>query len=111
MAELDRWAAGRTAAECEAAMAAGGVPCARYRTVREVMESPYAAERGLFAEAHAGRASFRVPNPPYKMAGAGARPRVPLLGEDGPAVLQRVLGRQQDEIARLLKEGVLCRAS
>jgi crotonobetainyl-CoA:carnitine CoA-transferase CaiB-like acyl-CoA transferase len=111
MAELDRWAAGRTAAECEAAMAAGGVPCARYRTVREVMDSPYAAERGLFAEAHAGRASFRVPNPPYKMAGAGARPRVPLLGEDGPAVLQRVLGRQQDEIARLLKEGVLCRAS
>jgi crotonobetainyl-CoA:carnitine CoA-transferase CaiB-like acyl-CoA transferase len=111
MAELDRWAAGRTAAECEAAMVAGGVPCARYRTVREVMDSPYAAQRGLLAEARAGEASFRVPNPPFKMAGAGARPRVPLLGEDGPAVLQRVLGLQPGEIARLEKEGVLCRAS
>jgi crotonobetainyl-CoA:carnitine CoA-transferase CaiB-like acyl-CoA transferase len=75
------------------------------------MDSSYAAERGLFAEARAGQASFRVPNPPYKMAGAGARPRVPLLGEDGPAVLQRVLGRKPEDIARLLEEGVLCRAN
>ena len=92
-------------------MAAGGVPCARYRSVREVMASPYAAERGLFAEAHAGPASFRVPNPPYRMDGAGARPRVPQLGEDGPAVLQRVLGRTPEEITRLGQEGVLCTAS
>lgn len=110
MDELDRWAADKSAAQCESAMAAGGVPCGRYRTVREVMDSPYAAERGLFPEARAGMASFRVPNPPYKMEGAGARPRVPLLGEDGPAVLQRVLGRSPEEIARLEREGVLWRA-
>jgi crotonobetainyl-CoA:carnitine CoA-transferase CaiB-like acyl-CoA transferase len=111
MAELDRWAADKSASDCEAVMAAGGVPCGRYCTVREVMDSPYAAERGLFVEARAGQASFRVPNPPYKMAGAGARPRVPLLGEDGREVLQRVLGRTPDEIAKLEKEGVLCRAN
>jgi crotonobetainyl-CoA:carnitine CoA-transferase CaiB-like acyl-CoA transferase len=109
MAELDRWAAERTAAECEKIMADGGVPCARYRTVREVMDSPYAAERGLFSEATAGPASFRVPNPPYKMRGIGAAPRVPLLGEHGAAVLERVLGRRPQEIEQLAKEGVLCR--
>lgn len=109
MAELDLWAAGRTAAECEKIMADGGVPCARYRTVREVMDSPYAAQRGLFAQASAGKARFLVPNPPYRMRGAGTQPRVPGLGEDGPAVLQRVLGRSAAEADRLMKEGVLCR--
>ncbi len=109
MAELDRWAADKTAAECERIMADGGVPCARYRTVREVMDSPYAAERGLFAEAEAGPARFRVPNPPFKMQGAGAEPRVPRLGEDGPDVLRRVLGRTAAQVDQLLAEGTLCR--
>ncbi len=111
MSELDRWAGDKTAADCEVTMAAGGVPCGRYRTVREVRDARYAAERGLFADARAGKARFRVPNPPYKMAGAGARPRVALLGEDGAAVLQRVLGRTPREIEELEKEGVLCRVS
>lgn len=109
MAELDRWAADRSAAECEKIMAEGGVPCARYRTVREVMASPYAAERGLFKEARAGAASFVVPNPPYKMEGAGAHLRVPRLGEDGPEVLRRVLGRSAADVARLIEEGVVCK--
>jgi crotonobetainyl-CoA:carnitine CoA-transferase CaiB-like acyl-CoA transferase len=109
MAELDRWAADRSAADCEAAMAAGGVPCARYRTVKEAMASPYAAERGLFSRATAGKTEFVVANPPYKMAGTGAGARVPMLGEDGPAVLTTVLNKPPEEIARLIGEGVLCK--
>ena len=109
MAELERWAAGKTVAECEAAMAAGGVPCARFQSVAEAMDSPYAAERGLFATVKSGDAEIRATNPPFKMSGAGTGGKVPGLGEHGPELLQRVLGRKAEEVAKLEKEGVLCR--
>jgi CoA:oxalate CoA-transferase len=109
MAELERWAASRTVAECEAAMAGGGVPFARYQTVAEVMDSPYAAARGLFATVQDGGHQIRATNPPFKMAGAAVGARVPGLGEHGPAVLEEVLGRTRKDIERLITEGVLCR--
>ena len=108
MAELDAWAADKSAAECEATMAAGGVPCARYRTVREAMASPYAAERGLFAPAKAGGAEFLAPNPPFKMAGIVAGGRVPAFGEHGRRVMAKMLGRSPEDIGRLIEEKVLC---
>jgi CoA:oxalate CoA-transferase len=100
-----------SAAECEAVMAAGGVPSARYRTVKEAMASPYAAERGLFSKVTAGKAEFLAPNPPFRMSGVGTGARVPALGEDGPPVLENVLKRTPQEIARLVEEGVLCTPS
>jgi len=109
MDELERWAAGRTVAECEAAMAGGGVPCARYQTVAEAMDSPYAAERGLFATVQDGGHTIRATNPPFKMAGAAAGESVPGLGEHGPAVLQEVLGLSPKDIERMIAEGTLCR--
>ena len=108
MLELDRWAADKTAAECEATMAAGGVPCARYGTVREAMASPYAAERGLFARVKAGKTEFLAANPPFRMAGAGAGARAPMLGEHGREVLEKLLGRAPEDVARLVDEGVIC---
>jgi CoA:oxalate CoA-transferase len=111
MSELDGWAAGRTVAECEAAMAGGGVPFARYQSVAEVMASPYAAARGLFATVKDGEGEIRVTNPPFKMTGAGSGTRVPGLGEHGPAVLAELLGRKPKEIARLIAGGVLCAAT
>ena len=109
MTELDCWAAGKSVSECEATMAAGGVPCSRYRTVAEVMASPYAAERGLFATVQDGDGEIRATNPPFKMAGAESGVRVPGLGEHGPAVVAQVLGRSPQELARLVAEGALCR--
>jgi crotonobetainyl-CoA:carnitine CoA-transferase CaiB-like acyl-CoA transferase len=109
MAEVDGWAAGRTVAECEAAMAEGGVPCARYQSVAEAMNSPYAAARGLFATVQDGAHEIRATNPPYKMAGAAAGARVAGLGEHGPAVLERVLGLSPEEVGGLIEKGVLCR--
>jgi crotonobetainyl-CoA:carnitine CoA-transferase CaiB-like acyl-CoA transferase len=108
MSELDRWAAGRTVAECEAAMAAGGVPCARYQSVAEAMDSPYAAARGLFATVQDGGHEIRVTNPPFKMAGAVVGGHVPGLGEHGPAVVEEVLGRSRKDVEKLIAEGVLC---
>ncbi len=111
MQELDRWAADKSLEACDRAMAAGGVPYARYQSVADVMASPYAAERGLFATVQSGGAEIRATNPPYKMRGAGTAGKVPSLGEHGPVLLERVLGRKADEVAQLMKEGVLCQAS
>ena len=108
MAELDRWAADKSAAECEATMAAGGVPCARYRTVKEAMASSYAAERGLFAKVTAGKSEFLAPNPPFRTTGARTGSRVPGLGEHGRRVFAEVLGRSPQDIDRLIEERVLC---
>lgn len=108
LAELDRWAADKTAAQCQAVMEAGGVPCARYRTVAEVLASPYAAERKLFSSVRAGNGEFLATNPPFKMQGAGAGGRVPATGEDGRGVLAEVLGRSRQDIDKLFEEKILC---
>jgi hypothetical protein len=43
------------------------------------------------------------------MAGSVMAGPVPALGEHGPAVLERVLGRKRADVEKLVKEGVLCR--
>ena len=110
MQELDAWASEKTAAECEAIMNRGGVPCSRYYSVGEAMALPYAAERGLLATAKDGAGEFKVPNPPFKMrtAGAEARGFVAALGEHNEPVLRECLGWSRDSIGKLAKDGVLC---
>ena len=48
MSMLDEWASLKTAAECEAILTEGNVPCSRYFTVRETLAQPHLAERGSF---------------------------------------------------------------
>ncbi len=110
MAELDAWAADKTAAECEAIMNRDGVPCARYQTVGEAMATPYAAERGLLATVKDGAGEFLAPNPPFRLreAPAGARGFVAELGAHNESVLRECLGWSRDAIGKLAKDGVLC---
>ncbi len=108
MALLDDWAGPRTAAECEAAMNAGGVPCSRYYSVREAMDSPPIAERGVMQTIHDGSGAFQVPNPAFRFrdAPAHARDSVPELGEHGEALLRQLkFGAAQ--IGSLIERGVL----
>jgi crotonobetainyl-CoA:carnitine CoA-transferase CaiB-like acyl-CoA transferase len=109
MALLDKWAATRTAADCERIMREGGVPCSRYNTVAEAIASPWAAERGAMAEVRDGAGSFRVPNPPFQMGESLSQARgwVDRLGGHNREAL-RELGRNEAEIDRLYQEGVLC---
>lgn len=107
LAEMDRWAADKTVAECQAAMDAGGVPCSRYGTVREVMASPYATERQLFAEVAVGDTRFLATNPPFRMEGAGTGARLPALGEDSRGVVAEILGCPAEEIERLIRAKIL----
>lgn len=108
MALLDDWAAPRSAAECEAAMNAGGVPCSRYYSVREAMDSPPVVERGVLQTIRDGSGEFQVLNPAFRFrdAPAHARDRVPELGEDGPELL-RQLGLNAAQIKGLVAQHVL----
>ncbi len=107
LAELDAWAADKTVAECEARMTECGVPFGRYQGVREAMDSPYAAERGLFATVTSGETSFRTPLPPFRMEGIAAGTQVPQRGEHGAQVLAELLGLSSDAIEGLRADRVL----
>lgn len=106
---LDDWAAERSAAECEGIMTAGGVPCSRYYSVREAMQSAYAQARGSFALVEDDAGAFRVADAPFKThrAQTGARPWVAPLGAHGAEVLAERLGLGGDEIERLFRQGIL----
>jgi crotonobetainyl-CoA:carnitine CoA-transferase CaiB-like acyl-CoA transferase len=108
MALLDDWAGPRSAADCEAAMNAGGVPCSRYFTVREAMDLPPIAERGAMQTIDDGAGPFQVPNPAFRFqhSAAHARDSVPALGADGAALL-RELGCSAGDIEALRAQGVL----
>ena len=109
MGEIDRWAAHKTAAECEGLMERGGVPCSRYYTVGEAMALPYANERGLLATATDGAGELKVPNAPFHMHNAtvGARGFVASLGEHNEPVLREWLGYSRDAVEGLAQRGVL----
>ncbi|MCX7960551.1 MAG: CoA transferase [Burkholderiales bacterium] len=106
---LDGWARDRSAADCEAAMAAEGVPCARYCTLREAMDSAYAQGRGSFAKVRDRAGTFRVADTPFKLrrAHAGARGWIAPLGRDGAAVLGERLGMGREEIETLIRQRIL----
>ncbi len=106
---LDLWAADKGADECERIMRSGGVPCSRYNSVAEAIQSPWAEERGALAEVRDGAGTFRVPNPPFRMRETRSRAgdTVDAPGGHNREVL-RSLGRTDAEIDRLYEEGVLC---
>jgi len=111
MSELDAWAADKTAAECEAIMARGGVPCSRYYTVGEAMAMPYAEKRGLLASARDGAGEFQVPNAPFHLRHSPVQARgfVAPLGEHNDRVLRELLGLSRDAVEQLAAQGVVCR--
>lgn len=109
MSLLDDWAASRTATECEAILTEAGVPCSQYRTIRETMALPPIQERGVFEEINDGAGPLRIPNPAFRFAqsAANVRNKVPALGEDGPRLLQSLLGLSPQAIAALRESKVL----
>ena len=104
MAEVETWTLQRAAQDCEVQLAEAGVPCARYRSVRDNLHHSSVAARSSLGEVHDGGGGTRVPHLPFLMA--GQRPAVgaavPPLGADTRDVLDQIAGMADAEIDALI---------
>jgi crotonobetainyl-CoA:carnitine CoA-transferase CaiB-like acyl-CoA transferase len=73
------------------------------------MALPPIQERGVLEEIDDGAGPLRIPNPAFRFAhsAANVRNKVPALGEDGPGLLQKLLGLGPEAIAALRRSKVL----
>ena len=91
---LDVWAGTLSVDECEKAMLDGGVPCSRYQTVGEAMNSEAVRSRGSFGRVRDGAGEFLSPNPAFKLRNGEAHVRgeVERLGASNAKVVTAWLG-------------------
>lgn len=110
---LAAWASDKTVDEVETAMAAAGLPFARYRTPSQMLDDDHLRQRGSFARLADADGEFVVLNPPFKISAAAcvANPRVARAGEDTAAVLTQTLGMNEMEIAQMRDDGAFGRAA
>lgn len=99
----EAWTQERSADACEEAMLKGGVPCARYRSVRDILDDPRAAAQGRYATVEDGAGKYLVPNLPYSFRNsrAGVGGHVPSLGEHSQQILEELLALSPAEVARI----------
>ncbi len=77
---------------------------AELRSLRELVETDWAAERGLIAETTGGH---RVPARPAVGSGIGTTGYLADVGADNEAVFGELLGYDAERVAKLTAEGVL----
>jgi crotonobetainyl-CoA:carnitine CoA-transferase CaiB-like acyl-CoA transferase len=91
----------------ERIMMATGTPCARHRTIGEVMADRDILPADRIATVHDDAGSFQVPQPPFRadppMAAVGAR--ADSLGEQTDSVLEAWAGFAAERRAELRRRG------
>jgi len=86
------------------------VPCAPVRTLMEVVNDPHLHQRGMLQWIeHPELGRIVVQSSPIRFEGAPPLPHEPsrTLGADNQNVLSGWLGKSQDEVARLTRDGVI----
>jgi CoA:oxalate CoA-transferase len=86
------------------------VPCAPVRSLMEVVNDPHLHQRGMLQWIdHPEYGRIVVQSSPMRYDGADPLPHEPsrALGADNETVLSGWLGKSQDEVARLAKDGVI----
>lgn len=83
MAAVQAWTVQRSAVEGERTLGDAGVPCGRYRSVREALDDPVLAHRASLAAVHDAAGELLVPKLPFRFGDLrpGVQPGVPGLGE------------------------------
>jgi formyl-CoA transferase/CoA:oxalate CoA-transferase len=108
----------RPAAEWLKILGAGGIPCSLVRNLREVVEDPQSAVRGMFPTVEQSPVGpHRVTGAPIKFVRGGQpkkpvpAPRsAPMLGEHTRATLAELLGLDASAISELVESGVVFQA-
>ena len=100
--------AGADAATWEARLTAADVPCARIRTIAEIMEHPQVAHRGLLQPVETDWAAVRLVGSGFRLGGdgGGLSRAAPRLGQDSTQILHEA-GYDEAEIAGLLRDKVI----
>lgn len=96
---IEIWTRQHASAECEKQLVAMGVPCTRYQSVQEAMNSPQLRARGALTPVEDAVGEYMVPNAPFQMPGLHAAPRreVPGLGAHSESILTGVLGLSKEQ--------------
>ncbi len=103
------WAGARTVIECRAALDAAQVPCAPVQTIAQVLADPQVRARDMLVEQdHPVLGKVTLPNLPFRFSSCDTMPSrpAPMLGQHNREIAAR-LGRQEDEIEQMVKDGVL----
>jgi CoA:oxalate CoA-transferase len=87
-----------------------GTPCTLVRNLKEVAEDPQTEAREMIVEVpHAVAGTVKVTGPPVKLSDTPGRitHAASPLGADSASVLRDILGKSEDEVARLQNSGVI----
>ena len=107
---INAWFRIQTKAEATAKLLAAGLPIGPVQTAKEVFDDPHVAARKLMIDVPDSiLGSVKLVGPVPKLSAEPApiaRP-APRLGEHSREILRDTLGYTEDEVARLLAEGVI----
>lgn len=107
---IEDWTRERTSAEVLETLLASGVPVATVCSVKEAIENPHTAARGMVVDIEQpGAGVFKSPGSAIKAANSTIRPRchAPGYGEHNEWLLRGVLGKDEGEISRILQGGAM----
>jgi crotonobetainyl-CoA:carnitine CoA-transferase CaiB-like acyl-CoA transferase len=107
---IGAWAAERSVADAVERLVAHGVPAGTGRDPRAISRHPQFVARGFYEEVdHASLGRYPAPGFPFRFATVDhwLHTAAPRFGEHNHDVLTRILGRSDDEVARLEADEVI----
>ena len=109
VAEIEKWSATRTVADCEAQLNARGVPCSRYNSAEDLFNDPQLQHRETFSVAEDGEGEYLVQNLPFQLASQdkATKPVAPEAGQHTESVLRDSLGLDIETISALRKNQII----
>lgn len=105
-AAVAAWTAQRDAREAETLLQSAGVPASRSRSMKDLLDDPQLAARGVFPMGPDGKRIIALPWVDDE-GWRGRHGREPVLGGDNDYVFGELLGLKHEEIQRLMKEDVI----
>lgn len=106
---VSEWTQARSVADCKAALDQAQVPCAPVQTIAQVLADPQVRARGMLVEQdHPVLGKVTLPNLPFRFSTCDTTPTrsAPLLGQHNRQIAAS-LGRSEEEIEAMTKDGVL----